>query len=160
YFSGAPEGKPGQRHLYYVGDLQSSQPKQAYCITCGFKNDYSEECNYNSGEMSKASSYYVLTCNGPGIPQVTLHRASDHTRLLLLEDNQFVRESLHNRVLPLEKRLEIEVAGGFKAQVSMKLPPNYNPNRPNAYPMLVYVYGGPGSQLVNDRFRIGWGDYL
>lgn len=21
-------------------------------------------------------------------------------------------------------------------------------------------YGGPGSQLVNDRFRIDWGDYL
>ncbi|KAA0190080.1 hypothetical protein HAZT_HAZT011817 [Hyalella azteca] len=79
---------------------------------------------------------------------------------MLLEDNQFVRESLHDRVLPLEKRLEIEVAGGYKAQVSMKLPPDYNPNKIKAYPMLVYVYGGPGSQLVNDRFRIGWGDYL
>ena len=24
----------------------------------------------------------------------------------------------------------------------------------------VFRYGGPGSQLVNDRFRIDWGDYL
>lgn len=160
YFSGAPAGKPGQRHLYYVGDLNSAQPKQAYCITCDFKNDYSEDCNYNSGETSKGSSYYVLTCNGPGIPQVTLHRASDHTRLMLLEDNQEVRENLHDRVLPLEKRLEIEIAGGFKAQVSMKLPPDYDPANLKSYPMVVYVYGGPGSQLVNDRFRIDWGDYL
>uniref|UniRef100_A0A6A7G5S2 Venom dipeptidyl peptidase 4 n=3 Tax=Hirondellea gigas TaxID=1518452 RepID=A0A6A7G5S2_9CRUS len=160
YFTGAPAGKPGQRHLYYVGDLNSAQPKQAYCITCDFKNDYSEDCNYNSGEPSKGSSYYVLTCNGPGIPQITLHRASDHTRLMLLEDNQQIRESLHDRTLPLEKRLEIEVEGGFKAQVSMKLPPDYNPANHKSYPMLVYVYGGPGSQLVNDRFRIDWGDYL
>lgn len=53
-----------------------------------------EDCNYNSGEPSKGSSFYVLTCNGPGIPQVTLHRASDHTRLMLLEDNQEVRHHL------------------------------------------------------------------
>lgn len=24
----------------------------------------------------------------------------------------------------------------------------------------VFRYGGPGSQLVSDRFRIDWGDYL
>ena len=23
-----------------------------------------------------------------------------------------------------------------------------------------FSYGGPGSQLVNDRFRLDWGDYL
>ncbi|ROT66610.1 hypothetical protein C7M84_015409 [Penaeus vannamei] len=138
YFTAAPSGRPGQRHIYYVGDLSSPQPKQAYCITCGFKNDFNEDC----------------------IPQVTLHRASDHSRLRLIEDNQEVRERLLDRSLPLEKRLEIDVAGGFKAQVSMKLPPDYNPTRFQSYPMLVYVYGGPGSQLVSDRFRIDWGDYL
>lgn len=50
-----------------------------------------------------------------------------------------VRERLLDRSLPLEKRLEIDVAGGFKAQVSMKLPPDYNPTRFQSYPMLVYV---------------------
>ncbi|XP_071514680.1 venom dipeptidyl peptidase 4 isoform X3 [Panulirus ornatus] len=160
YFIAAPAGKPGQRHVYYVGDMNSKQPKQAYCITCGFKNDFNEGCNYNSADMSKDSTYYVLTCGGPGIPQVTLHRASDHTRLMLIEDNQRVRESLLDRSLPLEKRLEIDVEGGFMAQVSMKIPPDYDPTRFQSYPMLVYVYGGPGSQLVSDRFRIDWGDYL
>ncbi|XP_045623531.1 venom dipeptidyl peptidase 4 isoform X2 [Procambarus clarkii] len=160
YFTAAPAGKPGQRHIYYVGDLNSTQPKQAYCITCGFKNDFNEDCNYNSAEMSEKSTYYALTCSGPGIPQVTMHRSSDHSRLLLLEDNQEVREKLLDRSLPLEKRLEIDVAGGFKAQVSMKLPPDYNPTRFQSYPMLVYVYGGPGSQLVSDKFKIDWGDYL
>lgn len=160
YFMAAPSGKPGQRHFYYVGDLNSKQPKQAYCITCGFKNDFNEECNYNAVDVSKDNTYYVLTCNGPGIPQVTIHRAADHARLLLLEDNQEVRERLLDRSLPLEKRLEIDIEGGFKAQVSMKVPPDYNPTRFQSYPMLVYVYGGPGSQLVSDRFRIDWGDYL
>ena len=65
--------------------------------------------------------------------------------ILLQIDDEFVflilqiRENLHDRTLPLEKRLEIEVAGGFKAQVSMKLPPDYNPAKIKAYPMLVYV---------------------
>ncbi|XP_066966101.1 dipeptidyl peptidase 4-like isoform X2 [Macrobrachium rosenbergii] len=160
YFTAAPSGKPGQRHIYYVGDLESSQPKQAYCITCGFKNDFGEDCNYNSADFSKESQYYVLTCSGPGIPQVTLHKTSDHSRLMLLEDNQDIRDRLLDRSLPLEKRLEIDIEGGHKAQVSMKLPPDYNPTLFQTYPMLVYVYGGPGSQLVSDRFRIDWGDYL
>ncbi|KAK3858000.1 hypothetical protein Pcinc_035779 [Petrolisthes cinctipes] len=160
FFTAAPAGKPGQRHIYYVGDLNSKQPKQAYCITCGFKNDFNEDCNYNSAELSEGSTYYVLTCGGPGIPQVTVHRSTDHARLMLLEDNQDIRDKLLDRSLPLEKRLEIDVEGGFKAQVSMKIPPDYNPTRFQSYPMLVYVYGGPGSQLVSDRFKIDWGDYL
>lgn len=53
-------------------------------------NTFQEECNYNAVEMSEDNTYYALTCNGPGIPQVTVHRASDHARLLLLEDNQEV----------------------------------------------------------------------
>ena len=28
------------------------------------------------------------------------------------------------------------------------------------YPVLVYVYGGPGSQMVTDSWGVGWGDYL
>jgi len=160
YFKGAPAGKPGQRHLYYVGDLKHARAKQAFCITCGFKNDYSEDCNYNTAEVSSDNSYYVLTCSGPAIPQVTLHQSSNHSRLALLEDNQEIRERLQGRSLPLEKRLEIDVEGGYKAQVTMKLPPDYNPTRFQSYPMLVYVYGGPGSQLVDDRFKISWGDYL
>ncbi|KAG0710834.1 Prolyl endopeptidase FAP [Chionoecetes opilio] len=160
YFTAAPSGKPGHRHFYYVGDLNHNKKQQAYCVTCGFKNDFSEECNYNAADVSEDNTYYVLTCNGPGIPQVTIHSAADHARLLLLEDNQEVRERLLDRSLPLEKRLEIDIEGGFKAQVSMKLPPDYNPTRFQSYPMLVYVYGGPGSQLVSDRFRIDWGDYL
>lgn len=160
YFTAAPAGKPGQRHIYYVGDLGSAQPKQAYCITCGFKNDFDEDCNYNSADFSEDSTYYVLTCGGPGIPQVTLHNSAAHSRLMLLEDNHEVRDRLFDRSLPLEKRLEISIEGGHKAQVSMKLPPDYNPTLAQTYPMLVYVYGGPGSQLVSDRFRIDWGDYL
>lgn len=49
-----------------------------------------EDCNYNSAELSEGSTYYVLTCGGPGIPQVTVHRSGDHARLMLLEDNQDV----------------------------------------------------------------------
>ena len=31
---------------------------------------------------------------------------------------------------------------------------------PTHYIIPLFRYGGPGSQLVNDRFRIDWGDYL
>lgn len=28
------------------------------------------------------------------------------------------------------------------------------------YPLLISVYGGPGSQMVTSKFQVGWGSYL
>jgi dipeptidyl aminopeptidase/acylaminoacyl peptidase len=42
--------------------------------------------------------------------------------------------------------------------VVLSLPQNYDPSL--KYPLLVYVYGGPGSQTVHQRWSVGWADYL
>ncbi|XP_076054029.1 A-type potassium channel modulatory protein DPP6-like isoform X2 [Oratosquilla oratoria] len=158
YFIAAPSGNPSQRHIYWLGDQNHPSPGRVVCVTCNFKNDHLESCNYNEVDMSEEYSYFSLTCSGPGIPQVTLHRSADLSRIALLEDNDEVRTLLKGRSLPLLKRMQIDVAGGFKARVSMKLPPNFNPSL--SYPMVVRVYGGPGSQEIDDKFSIDWGDYM
>ena len=43
----------------------------------------------------------------------------------------------------------IEVEAGFFAPVKILLPPHMEAGA--QYPLLVYVYGGPGSQMVDDR---------
>ena len=40
------------------------------------------------------------------------------------------------------------------------LPPRLDEREITRYPLLVHVYGGPGSQQVNERFQVGWGHRL
>lgn len=40
------------------------------------------------------------------------------------------------------------------------LPPNFNPNKKKKYPILVNVYGGPGSQTVTKEYNIGFNDVV
>ena len=56
--------------------------------------------------------------------------------------------------------LKVSVGGdqGFEAPVLLKLPKGYDVNE--KYPLLVYVYGGPESQYVNQRWQLGYEDYL
>jgi dipeptidyl-peptidase-4 len=45
------------------------------------------------------------------------------------------------------------------ANVQLLLPPEFNETK--KYPVLIEVYGGPGSQLVTDKFRVNhWGSHL
>jgi dipeptidyl-peptidase-4 len=46
------------------------------------------------------------------------------------------------------------------ASVTLLLPPTLRETEITKYPMLVNVYGGPGSQQVSQAFKVGWGDYL
>jgi len=46
------------------------------------------------------------------------------------------------------------------ATVRLYLPPILNENQAIKYPLVIQVYGGPGSQQINERFNINWGYYL
>lgn len=53
------------------------------------------------------------------------------------ERNEEIRELLEGKALPIKRILEVDVPGGFKAQVQMLLPPNMEPKK--KYPMLINV---------------------
>lgn len=46
------------------------------------------------------------------------------------------------------------------ATVRLYLPPSLNEKEVTKYPLVIQVYGGPGSQQINERFNINWGYYL
>ncbi|GLG97029.1 Uncharacterized protein GBIM_03869, partial [Gryllus bimaculatus] len=76
-----------------------------------------------------------------------------------LEENKELIEKLSKRKLPsVEGNFTLEVAPGIVAQARLWLPPNLDKSK--KYPMIVYVYGGPGSQQVSESFSVNWGSYL
>ena len=56
--------------------------------------------------------------------------------------------------LPHIQTIQVPVKGSDqKAQVKLYLPPDFNSQQ--QYPLLVYVYGGPGFQAVDEKWNQG-----
>lgn len=124
------------QHLYSV----SVNSKETKCLSCGVKSTYNQtDCLYNVAEFSEDASYYVLTCAGPDVPDVTVY-SLEKGKILDWEQNQHLRKFKNNTRIPVVKKMSFEVDGGFTAQVSLKLPPNMDTSGNTKYPMLVNVY--------------------
>jgi len=161
YFMAAPEEEASQRHLYSVTDIKAARSNVMTCITCNTTSRGRHPCAKNSIDFSKAGSHYVWSCQGPStVPRVSLHHTDTGRQMLLIADNQELSEDLAGKVLPQEMRLTLDVADGFKARVRMKLPPGLNENSAKKYPMLIYTYGGPNSQVIGDGWGVAWDDHL
>ncbi|XP_012256545.3 venom dipeptidyl peptidase 4 isoform X3 [Athalia rosae] len=158
YYLATAPSDPAQQHLYRV-DISRREFKQE-CLSCGVKNTNGDTyCLYNTAKLSKDNSHYVLTCAGPGVPEISVY-AKDNRKLFNWEDNSGVASVVAMKSMPDVKRFSVRVDGGFEAQVKLTLPPNADLTGATKYPMLVYVYGGPDSYQVTERFNVDWGSYL
>ncbi|CAB0042041.1 unnamed protein product [Trichogramma brassicae] len=166
YYLANTEKDPAQKHLYRVSSAEglNAVPR---CLSCNITSSGGDDddlesrrdCTYNSAEFSQDSSYYALTCAGPGVPEVTIHDR-DSKRIVTWESNRAIAKRIAKKSLPIQKKLRVAVPGGFEARVKMLLPPNADLSGRTKYPMLVYVYGGPDTNEVTDKFNIDWGTYL
>ena len=84
-----------------------------------------------------------------GIPEAALRKLEDGSLVYLLQDNAELAGKLSSKVLPKRIDTTVSVGDGLTAPVKMSLPPHMVEGE--QYPLLVYVYGGPGSQMVDDR---------
>ena len=155
YFMGTRPERPSSRQLYWV---KEDGMKESECVTCELRTTRGELCESNSVEFNWEASYYVHTCLGQTIPESVLRTAADHSMVFVFEDNLDLERKLEKKSLPERIDTSVEVEGGFSAPVKIQLPPHMEDGV--KYPVLVYVYGGPGSQQVTDSWSLGWGEYL
>ena len=100
-----------------------------------------------------------MTCDGPGIPWTCIHKTvlPTHTDrhdpfVMVYEDNQSLEQRSSKYMLPSIKQLSVPVSNSDqKSRVKLYLPPDFNPSI--KYPLVVYVYGGPGFQVVDDQWN-------
>ncbi|XP_045472394.1 dipeptidyl peptidase 4 isoform X3 [Harmonia axyridis] len=175
YYLATEENKPGQRHLFVVRDPTTDDPRrlESQCITCDL-SDVLWSSRYLYGNCthfnalvsprtdSSSHSYYVLQCEGPGLPLAGVHNATSHRLLKVLYDTRITHlPRLQELALPKQKFLEVPLPQGNRAQVQMLLPPSWREElRDAAYPVLVEVNGRPGSKSVTDEYEVDWGTYM
>ncbi|GAB6033663.1 hypothetical protein CHUAL_013723 [Chamberlinius hualienensis] len=156
YFIAAPESKPNERQLYQISVNEISQNASGYCLTCHLGPD----CLFVEAHFSLNSKYYNLECQGPAPPKTYLIESQTSKILATLETSDALSQHLITKAMPHVRTLTVPLEGGYDAYVRLLLPPEFRDDEKKTYPLIVNVYGGPGSQKVNDRFDIDWGHYL
>ncbi|EKV04244.1 Pheromone maturation dipeptidyl aminopeptidase DapB [Penicillium digitatum] len=148
YFVATKEA-PTQRHVYSV-KLDGSDLRPLTNISApGFF-----EVSFSHG-----AGYGLLSYKGPAVPwQAVINTQGDGIDFInLVEENVELAKMVEHFALPIEVYTNVTI-DGYTLQVLERRPPNFDPAK--KYPVLFFLYGGPGSQTVDRKFTIDFQTYI
>ncbi|WP_299460758.1 S9 family peptidase [uncultured Microscilla sp.] len=138
YFT-STEVSPLERHLYRIdikGRKKVRMTKAKGTHRINFSPDF---------------KYYIDTYNAAAIPtRVSLHEAPSGKLLQVLEENKRLKKRLENYQISYKEFFNLKTSENVSLNGWMIKPHNFDKNK--KYPVLMFVYGGPGSQQVTDSW--------
>jgi dipeptidyl-peptidase-4 len=136
YFTGTAKGAD-ERHLFRIGTDGTGM--QAMTTLPG---NHAIDFSSDSACFIDTYSSYLQP------PAIRVCRRDGETKTQLSPEDMELSESLG---LTAPEKLVIKGGGGKSLFASMLKPPEMNPEK--KYPVLIYVYGGPDSQVVLNYWR-------
>jgi dipeptidyl-peptidase 4 len=154
---------PSTRTIYYTSTEVSPLERHLYSV--GFEGTGTLRLTLTRGthqvDMSPNGRFYIDRWSNTETPrQVELWTTDGGgQRLAVLEDNQPVRERLRRYAYSPLELFSFTTSDGVDLHGSMIRPPDFDPSR--RHPVVLSIYGAPGSQQVYDSFAAnGWHQYL
>ena len=150
------EHHPTQKSLFVIG----FDGKKKQCLNDQTRNVKNTGDMYVLGTYSATFSngckYYIRTYSNANEPPVyTLHDANGKL-IKVLEDNSELHKKMFAEYGTNRKRFNsFTTSTGTKLNYYTITPKDFNQNK--KYPVLIYVYGGPGNQQVTDSY--GYSDF-
>lgn len=142
-FFTASKEHPLEKHFYSL-DLK----KASMTLISGEKG-------VHRGYVNAKGSYVIDQFNSPDVPnRVVLKTAAGKTGYTLLQSEN----PLSAYALGKTELVELKADDGTVLYGRLIKPANFDPSK--KYPVLIYVYGGPHSQLVKNSWLYGAGLYL
>jgi len=140
------------KKIYFISSEASPLERNLYVINMDGKGKkiLTSEKGTHSVNMSKDFKYYIgyhSDANSPS--KITLNQASGK-QLLVLEDNQELKDKLKNFAISEKEFFDFKTVEGTSLNAYMIKPADFDPAK--KYPVLMYVYGGPGSQNVTNSW--------
>ncbi|PFX21257.1 Dipeptidyl peptidase 4 [Stylophora pistillata] len=86
------------------------------------------DCKYFSASFSLEASWYILTCYGPNLPRVTLHKTKSSAWYKELEMNRALEKKMSELAIPKRRNFKIP-AGKYDLLATEFLPPNFDENK-------------------------------
>ena len=148
YFIATKEA-PTQRHVYSIR-LDGSELKPLVPA---------DQPAYYSASFSKGAGYSLLTYSGPDIPsqKVISTPSNDDVYDEILEENTALSHMVSTHEMAQEIYSTVTV-DNFTLQVVERRPFHFDEKK--RYPVLFYLYGGPGSQSVSRKFGVDFQSYV
>jgi dipeptidyl-peptidase-4 len=150
---------PKEKNVFVEGTLDDPLEKHIYKveIKTGRAEKLTGESGIHSGLLSPNANFVIDTWSGADVPQ-NADLISEKGKLI--RQLYAAKDPLENYELGENTLVTLKTEDG-KADLFGRLikPVNFDPNK--KYPVVVYVYGGPHSQLVNKGWHNGarWWQY-
>lgn len=126
-----------------------------------------QPCQYHTAEFSPGTNGLVLiNCKGPGVPSSAIYRVitsyldAPLELVMHVQNNTALRVRVAAIAMPQIKSFPVMISGGYHAQVRLFLPPGLREDEITRYPLVLFVYTAPGTQLVTDKWRVDMNVYL
>ncbi|OWB63419.1 hypothetical protein B5S29_g4397 [[Candida] boidinii] len=152
--------------VYFISTEKSSIERHLYSVSLNGENltnltDTSIESWYDCS-FSTGSRYLLLNYNGPQVPYQKLIDLRED-KIEILNSNDKLLEAIENYDIPINNYGELKICDenlneNYTINYKETLPLNFNSNF--KYPLLFFVYGGPGSQLVTKNFGISFSSII
>ncbi|KAI1902256.1 hypothetical protein AGOR_G00042830 [Albula goreensis] len=143
------EDDPKRRHLYSAVTVG---PFNRRCLSCHFS-----DCGYVSGTFSHNMQYFLLNCKGPGVPTVSVYSTQDSRKVVDLETNEALNDTLNSMQMPKIEYKEITIED-YTLTMQILKPAGFQ--EAAHYPLLLLVDGTPGGQMVSEQFEVDWATVL
>lgn len=147
--------------VYYTAANPHPRERQLFRVKLTGKGEerLTKEAGWHEVDFSPTFSYYLDARSAFGQPAITtLYDAKGPKLVKVMEDNAGVAARLKEFNLSAVEFFQMQTTGADKTSLNGWLlkPANFDPGK--KYPCLLYVYGGPGSQTVEDQW--GGPNYL
>lgn len=148
-------GYDAKRKLVFFEAAQSS-PLNREVLSVNLKGDIkllSSRTGTNHARFSSNFDYFINTYSDANTPSyITLNRYNGK-EVRVIKDNQALIDKVKEYGYTNREFFTIPVEDGIELNAWKILPKDFDPSR--KYPVLMYVYGGPGSQTVSNSWGGG-----
>jgi dipeptidyl-peptidase-4 len=142
----------GTRTIYFTSTEESPLERQLYAVSFegSGKRRLTETRGSHDLDVSPNGSYYLDRWSNTETPLQVELRSTAEGRLTVLEDNAGTTQWMEDNAYSPGELFTFETSDGVILDGSMVKPPDFDPSR--SYPVVLSIYGGPGSQQVYDQF--------
>jgi len=142
YYQSSEDG-PTQRHVF------------AASLNGNFKRKLTPNKGQNEPSFSRTNEYFINSYSDANTPPFVSLITDKGKEIRVLKDNAALKQKLVAVNVPQKEFFSFKPSRGTSLNGWMIKPVNFDPTQ--KYPVMVCVYGGPGSNTVHDAWEEYWG---
>ena len=144
--------------LYYTSSETSPLQRHVYSVKLNGKNKnrLTEKPGTNKAVFSNGFKYFINYHSSASSPNyITVHNSSGRL-LRVMEDNEILKDRIRSYGFVNKEFIKIPVSRELELNAYLIKPADFDQSK--QYPLFIYIYGGPDTQRVNDKWgsRLAW----